>query len=205
MRFLPKQEQFFELFVGAAKNIDAAARLLVEMIDRFDRAETYARDMKALEEKGDDLTHEILVKLHRTFITPIDREDIVAIARGLDDVLDYIEGAADRLVTYAVAEPTPACRQFAAIIAKAGERLVSLMALLRKESFEQLSADTLEINRLENDADRLLRQTVKELFAKGQNPLEVIKWKEIYETLETATDRFEQVCHLVEGIVVKNS
>jgi uncharacterized protein len=148
------------------------------------------------------VTHEIIKKLNTTFVTPLDREDIHALASSLDDVLDYIEAAAERLVVYRIKEPTSAARAMADVVVKttaATERVVRCLRTM-DASFH---AHTVEVNRLENNADDLLRDSLAALFEEEGDPIEVIKWKEIYETMEEVTDRCEDVANVIEAIILK--
>src|SRR5262249_38316440 len=155
-----------------------------------------------LEHEGDSVTHEIVRRLNTTFITPIDREDIYALASRLDDVLDLIEAVADRLLLYRIVTPTEGCVGMAKIIVKAAEETDRAVGCLRTLSpFYHKHCG--EVNRLENEADRLLRDELVALFERKQDAIEVIKWKEIYETLESVTDRCEDVVNVIEGIILK--
>jgi predicted phosphate transport protein (TIGR00153 family) len=158
--------------------------------------------IKEVEHQGDQITHEVVRRLNTTFITPLDREDIHALASRLDDVLDYIEAAAERLVVYRIKEPTAASRAMAQVIvdiARATDRAVRCLRTMDPGFHEQ----AVEVNRLENSADNLLRDSLAELFEQQADPIEVIKWKEIYETMEIVTDRCEDVVNVIEGIILK--
>ncbi|MGE5623386.1 MAG: DUF47 domain-containing protein [Methanocella sp.] len=203
--FLPKDEQYFVLFEDAARNITEAALVLQDLVRDFTRVEEKADRIRAIEARGDEITFQIISRLGKSFITPIEREDIFAIARELDDIVDFIEASASRLATYAIAQPTDAARAFADLIVRAAQDLERLLALLHRKDVDKIRGPKVAINKVESEGDRLLRRVVAELFTTGQDPLTVIKWKEIYETLEEVTDRFEGLANLVEGIIVKNT
>jgi len=203
--FLPKDEQYFVLFEEAAHNITEAALALQDLIYHFGQVEEKADRIRAIEQKGDEITFQIISRLGKTFVTPIEREDIFDIARDLDDIVDFIDASSSRLTTYAINQPTPGARQFADLIVRAAQELEKLLALLHRKDVEQIRAPKIAINRVESEGDKLLRKEVAALFSGGHDALTVIKWKEIYETLEEVTDRFEGLANLIEGIIVKNT
>lgn len=202
---IPKDEKFFALFEQSADNVRKGANLLAGMLDNFTDVAAKAAAVKAVEEAGDEYTYQIILKLNKTFITPIDREDILAIARGLDDIIDFIDASAARLASYNVVKVTPEAREFGRLLVRAGEHLVEIMRRMQHRNFDSIHEPTVAINRVENEGDQVLRRAIAGLFAGGHDPLDVIKWKEIYETLEEATDKFEELANLVEGVVVKNT
>lgn len=203
--FLPRDEQYFILFEEAAQNITASAQALKDLVEHFQDIDEKAARIRAFEERGDEITFQIISRLGKSFITPIEREDIFAIAREMDDIVDLIDASAARLVTYAIDQPTEAAREFAALILTASEELERVLALLHRKNIDQIRLPKMAVNRVESEADRLLRRVVAGLFTSGQDPLTVIKWKEIYETLEEVTDRQEGLANLIEGIIVKNT
>lgn len=203
--FLPKNEQYFALFEEAARNITRGALALQDLITEFHHIDDKAAQIKAIEEQGDEITFQIISRLGKSFVTPIEREDIFAIARQLDNIIDYIEAAAARLVGYAIEEPTEPSRQFAELIVASARDLERMMALLHRKDVEQIRSPKIAINKYESEGDKLLRRVVGDLFTGGHDPLTVIKWKEIYEVLEEVTDRFEGLANLIEGIIVKNT
>ncbi len=203
--FLPKDEQYFILFEEAARNITEGALALEDMIKEFRQVEDKAARVKAIEEKGDEITFQIISRLGKSFITPIEREDIFAITRQLDNIIDLIEAAAARLEGYAIGQPTEASAQFAFLIVASARDLERMMALLHKKDVDEIRSPKIAINKYESEGDKLLRRVVADLFTGGYDPLTVIKWKEIYEVLEEVTDRFEGLANLVEGIIVKNT
>ncbi len=202
LRLLPREEIFFDLFNQAADNTLAAARMLRDLLDDYHDVESRARAIKTLEDKGDEITHEIITRLNRTFVVPLDREDIFALAKQLDDVLDWIEASSARMSVYRVPEATPEARELAHIIVSECEAIAEAVKNLRH--LERIDGPVQEINRLENLADHVQRDAIAKLFASNGNPIDIIKWKEIYETLEEATDQGEDVAHLLQGIHAKN-
>jgi predicted phosphate transport protein (TIGR00153 family) len=202
LRLLPREEIFFDLFNAAADNVLAAARMLKALLDDYRDVEARASAIKALEDKGDEITHEIIERLNRTFVVPLDREDIFALAKQLDDVLDWIEASSARMSLYQVPHATPEARELAHIIVSECEAVAEAVRDLRR--LERIDGPVQEINRLENLADHVQRDAIAKLFAANGNPIDVIKWKEVYETLEETTDRGEHVAHVLQGIRAKN-
>ncbi|OGK95191.1 MAG: phosphate transport regulator [Candidatus Rokubacteria bacterium RIFCSPHIGHO2_12_FULL_73_22] len=199
---IPKEVRFYDYFEQQSRNLVRAGALLRELVYDFPDARAKAHAIKEVEHQGDQITHEIVKRLNTTFITPIDREDIHDLATRLDDVLDYIEAAAERLVVYRIKEPTSACRAMADVIVQiiaATDRCIHCLRAMDPGFHEH----AVEVNRLENSADTLLRESLAALFDEGGDPIDVIKWKEIYETLETVTDRCEDVANVIEGIILK--
>lgn len=200
-RLIPREEKFFDLFEQQAANIVAASRALEELVLDYANAKEKYQRIRDLEHQGDTVTHEVVKKLNTTFITPIDREDIYALASRLDDVVDLIDAVAERLVLYRITKPTQGCLDMAKIIVKTAEETDRAVRCLRSLS-PSYHKHAVEVNRLENEADRMLRDLLAGLF-EGTDPIEVIKWKEIYETMEAVTDRCEDVVNVIEGIVLK--
>jgi uncharacterized protein len=199
---IPREVKFFDLFDQQARNIVQASNLLREQFHNFADARAKAHAIKEVEHAGDQITHEIVKRLNTTFITPIDREDIHDLATRLDDVLDFIEAAAERLVIYRIKEPTSASRALTDVIVQQSQAIDLAVKCLRTMD-PAFHEHAVEVNRLENSADRLLRESLAALFEESADPIEVIKWKEIYETLETVTDRCEDVVNVIEGIILK--
>lgn len=201
-RLLPREERFFDLYEEQGRNIAESARRLHELVFDFSDAPAKAAAIKELEHGGDVLTHDLVRKINTTFVTPFDREDVYALATRLDDVLDLIEAAADRLVLYRIKEPTSGARALAEVIVKTADATQAAVGCLRTSS-KFYHKHCVEVNRLENEADRLLKELIAGLFADIADPIEIIKWKEIYETLEEVTDRCEDVVNVIEGIMLK--
>jgi predicted phosphate transport protein (TIGR00153 family) len=201
---VPKDRQYFDLFEEAAGNIVRAAGLLDEMLSKFpDRQEEQTRDILICEQQGDRITHDIIRRLNETFVTPIDREDILALASGLDDMVDWIEEAADYLGLYKIEAPMEQAQRLARVLNQCAQQLAEAMPRLR--SFEDISHFTVEVNRLENDGDRITREAMASLFEGGIDPMVVIRWKDIYDRLENAIDAAEKIAYILEGITIKNA
>jgi uncharacterized protein len=199
---IPREVRFFDYFDQQSVYILQAARLLHELVHTFSDARAKVHAIKEIEHRGDMVTHEIVKKLNTTFITPIDREDIHDLATRLDDVLDFIDAAAERLVVYRIKEPTSASRAMADVIVQITVSMDRAIKCLRTMD-PGFHDHAVEVNRLENSADNLLRDSLAALFDEQSDPIEVIKWKEIYETMETVTDRCEDVANVIEGIILK--
>jgi predicted phosphate transport protein (TIGR00153 family) len=199
---IPKEVRFYDYFEQQSRHVLKASALLHELVHNFADARAKMHAIKEVEHQGDAVTHEIVRKLNTTFITPIDREDIHALATRLDDVLDYIEASSERLVVYRIKEPTSACRAMADVIVKTAEAMDRAIRCLRHMD-PAFHEHAVEVNRLENSADNLLRDSLAALFEEQADPIEVIKWKEIYETMEIVTDRCEDVANVIEGIILK--
>jgi predicted phosphate transport protein (TIGR00153 family) len=203
LRLFPREESFFDLFNQTATNVLEAARMLRDLLDDYRDVDARTGAIKTLESKGDDLIHTIIDRLNRTFVTPLDREDIYDLAKQLDNVLDWIEAAAARLPVYRIAQPTDRARELAHIIVSVAEAIVDAVRNLTK--FDRIDGSLQEIHRLENLADHVQRNAVADLFNNARDAIEVIKWKEIYDTLEEATDQGEDVANVLEGIKTKHS
>lgn len=202
LRLLPREEIFFTLFARAAGNALEAARKLKELADDYRDVERRAEEIKALEDRGDELTHEIIDRLNRTFVVPLDREDIFALAKQLDDVVDWIDASSARMALYRIPHATSEVREMAHIIVSQCEAVAEAIGNLRR--LERIDGAVKEINRLENLADHILRDAIAGLFTAAADPIDVIKWKEVYENLEEATDQCEHVAHVLQGIRAKN-
>ena len=203
LRLIPRDERFFDLFVEDAANVLEAARRLEAMLRTYDLPETRAAEIRADEHRGDEISHDIGHRLEKTFVTPFDREDIHALISGLDDVLDYIEEAADTFILYRIEAPTAVAVQQAAIIVKQCEQLQEALANLR--GFKGLEKYWIEVHRLENEGDQLARKAIADLFSNGGHPIEVIKWKDVYAHLEAAIDKCEDVANIIERITIKHA
>jgi hypothetical protein len=199
-----RDREFFDLFEEAGGNIVRAADLLDQMLRNFpDRRHDLARDILICEQDGDRITHDIIRRLNETFVTPIDREDIYELAGALDDVVDYTEETADYLILYKIEAPMEQAQRLAHVLLQSARQVAEAMPRLR--GFKDLSHYTVEINRLENDGDRIVREAIAALFDNGIDPMVVIRWKDIYERLEQAIDATEHVANILENITIKNS
>jgi uncharacterized protein len=198
----PKEEDFFTLFRKQAALVRQGCDQLHEMMERYDNLETRARNLKEVEHQGDLVTHELFERLNRTFITPLEREDIHDLASGLDDVLDAVEAIGTRMLLFKIGSVTPAARRLSAILVACGAQIEQAVARLK--DFKNLKAFTIEINRLENEADTISRQIVADLFSGKHELLDVLRWREMYGRLEGAADKCEDVANTIESIVLKN-
>jgi len=203
MRLFPKEIDFFEIFDRASLNLTKAAALLVSLMENFDNLEARVKEMYVVEQDGDILTHEIMKKLNKTFITPIDREDLHALASRLDDVLDLIWGAVDRLLVFKVKESTREAVSMSKDLLATAEVIHKAIHKLKEKNYTHVQEYCIEINRLENRVDRDFRDALGRLFDEVQDPVLIIKWKEIYEHLENASDKCEDVANVLEAIVLK--
>jgi uncharacterized protein len=199
----PREREFFDLFEEAGGNIRRAAALLEEMLRDYPDRSELAREILICEQEGDRITHDIIQRLNQTFVTPIDREDILALASSLDDVVDFTEEVADYLGLYRIEAPMEQAQALATVLHQASRQIAE--ALPRLRGFKDISHYTVEINRLENDGDRIVREAVASLFDNGIDPMVVIRWKDIFEKLEDAIDATEHVANIIEGIALKNS
>lgn len=205
MGLFPKEIDFFEIFDRAALNLTKAGVLLVALMEKFDRLEERAKEIYEVEQEGDILTHEIMKKLNKTFITPIDREDLYALASRLDDILDLIWGAVDRLVVFKLTEATNEAIAMSKDVLATTEVLHKAIHKLKEKQYTHVQEYCIEINRLENRIDRDFRDALGKLFEEIKDPILIIKWKEIYEHLEDASDKCEDVANIIEAIVLKHA
>jgi len=206
MRFLPRDEKFYDLFEISVKKVVEGAMRLEELIKDFKEVSLRAKQIKDIEHEGDLITHNTIEMLNRTFVTPLDREDIHDLITSLDDVLDYIEACAERLSLFKIGKTTEEAMLLAGVLVRSVKELEGAVYKLRRlKEVDSILKNCIEINRLENEGDYVVRSAVAKLFESESNPLEVIKWKEIYETLENAIDRCEDVANVLEGIVLKNA
>jgi uncharacterized protein len=204
MRLLPREEKFYGLFIRQVELISEASRLLLEGARAGNcRLAVAATEIAELEHQADEVIHEIFKRLNLTFITPLDPEDIHSLSSKLDDVADGIEDAVHRLVAYKINPIPPTVVTLAEIIASCCVVLKTAFQALEKD--EKVTAHCIEINRLENEADRLVRTAVADLFENEKDPILLIKLKEVYEFLEDTTDRCEDVADVLQNVVVKNS
>ncbi len=197
---------FFFQFEEAAQNNIQAARMLQEFCRDFTNGEEKVGRMHDLEHKGDEIIHGVYEALNRTFMPPLDREDIIAIATALDDVMDHIYEAADAMCIYNVQAPTPVACSLVAVIVGCTQQLgMELPKLRSRSSMRRLEEGVIEIHRLENEADSLLREGVKDLFHRAHDPVKVIAWSRIYETMERVTDDCESIADVLRGLVIKHA
>jgi hypothetical protein len=202
-RVLPREVTFFEMFVELAQTVDAAAKAMLALLENFTNVAVQVEVIKGLEHKGDTITHNLITKLNQTFITPFDREDIHQLSSKVDDVLDLTDAAASRLVTYRVDRVRAGVAELARILVAATEEISRALRVLDKR--DHILEHCIEINRLENEGDRVSRALIAELFVEEKDPVQIIKWKEIIETLETAIDKCEDVANVIESVTLKSS
>jgi predicted phosphate transport protein (TIGR00153 family) len=200
--FASKEREFFDLFEEAASNSVRAAELLVTILDEWPDNVTAMRDMVIVEQEGDRITHDIIQRLNHTFVTPFDREDIIALASALDDIVDFIEEVADFLGLYRIEAPMEQAERMASVLRDATRQIAEAMPRLR--TLKDMHHYTVEVNRLENEGDRIFREGVASLFQTGIDPMVVIRWKDIFERLEEAIDATERAVNTLEGIIIKN-
>jgi predicted phosphate transport protein (TIGR00153 family) len=201
--FAPRDREFFDLFEEQAGNIARAADLLDQMLGRWPDNAELARDILICEQDGDRITHDIIQRLNQTFVTPFDREDIIDLASSLDNIVDFIEEIADFLGLFQIEAPTDQAQRMARVLHEAVRYVNEAIPALRR--LEDIRAQMVEVNRLENDGDRVSREALASLFEGGIDPMVVIKWKDIFDRLENAIDACEHVANVLEGIVIKNS
>lgn len=208
-RFLPTDERFFNYFGDMVENAAEAARLLLDLVEHYEDVERKVRRLRDVEHRGDEITHQVFNALNQTFVTPFDRDDIRSLATRLDDVVDYIEEAARRLWLFRIDRPTEQAHRFARIIAEQADLIAKAVPMLEhpKRSDEMLRL-TVEINRLENEADDELNHALADLYDDATDIpslVKAIRWGELYQQLEDATDRGEDVANTLEAIVLKNA
>ncbi len=204
--FIPRESKFFDMFEKASENVLLTARLLQDMMEHYDNLEDRVNAIVEREHEGDFITHTIIEQLNTTFITPFDREDISRLTSAMDDVVDRLEGAADAMVVYRIKEPTEEARRLTSIIVKSAEVLNMAVPLLRERSeMKRILEHCIEINRLENEADRVHRGAMIGVFANATDALETLKWRDIYELLESATDMCEDVADALQALVMKHT
>jgi predicted phosphate transport protein (TIGR00153 family) len=202
-RFLPRENSFFALFVELAENVHAGTLALVEMLSNYTNVPAQAERIKDIEHKGDDITHGLFTKLAQTFITPFDREDIHELSSRIDDVLDLTDAAASRMVMFRVDTVRPGVDDLARVLNEATAKMLGAVRVLEKH--DHILDYCIEINRLENEADRLSRTLIAQLFDEEKDPVQIIKWKEIIEVIETAVDKCEDVANVLESVTLKSA
>ena len=201
MRLIPRERKFFQQFTEVAENLTQGARLLHEILKNPGELNSRIAELQEVEHRGDEMTHDIIRMLNKTFITPFDREDIHRLTSSLDDVLDFVNAAAVRMALYRITSPPPAAADLAGLIVQQSEELSKAVSLL--ESNQRVLDHCTEVNRLENEADRVSRRAIAELFVKEKDPIQLIKIKELYEVLETATDKAEDAANVLEAVILK--
>lgn len=204
-KFFPKETDFFGMFEKAALNLNKGATLLVEMMEDFSTADKKAKQIYDVEQEGDIITHEVIRRLNKTFLTPVDREDIHSLISRIDDVLDLIWASADRATLYKISTTTPEVIELSKTLLSTTEIITKAITSLKDKKYSYIQEYCIEINRLENRADRIYREALVKLFDHIKDPILVIKWKDIYEHLEDATDTCEDVANILESIVLKHA
>jgi predicted phosphate transport protein (TIGR00153 family) len=202
LRLTPQRRGFFDLFTQASANARAISRLLVDLLEEWPDDREKLRDIRELEHEGDRLTHEVIDLLNRTFVTPFDRDDMYRLASVIDDVCDHVDEAAGNIAGYGVDQIRPKAKEQAQVILRSAEKLNEAVGLL--EGFKDSSSQLHALRDLEDEGDRLNRDAVSELFSSGEDPIGVIRWKDIHEQLEEAVDACENAADVLEGILVKN-
>ena len=203
VRLIPRDMGFFVMFTDMANNLITGARVLVDLFADYRNVDEKTAEIKRIEHIGDDMTHTVLTKLNQTFITPFDREDIHRLASSLDDVLDFINSATDRITLYKISDPPPAAGELAKVILQQSEEIGRAVSHLRKNG--DVLGHCVEINRLENEADKVSREAIARLFEHEKDPITLIKIKELIEILEMATDKAEDVANVLETVVLKST
>jgi len=202
-RLLPQESTFFQMFTELAENIHAGAKAMLGLLENYSNVPVQVELIKSLEHKGDNITHNLMTKLNQTFVTPFDREDIHELSSKIDDVLDLTDAAASRLVTYRVEQVRPGVPELARILVEATGEVVEAVKALDKQN--NILQHCIEINRLENEGDRVSRALIAQLFDEEKDPVQIIKWKEIIEVLETAIDKCEDVANVIETVALKSA
>ena len=201
--FAPADREFFDLFEEAGSNTVRAADLLDQLLRGWPDNKELGREILICEQEGDRITHDLIRKLNNTFVTPIDREDILVLASGLDDIVDFTEEAADYLSLYKIEAPMEQAQRLSHVLLQSARQIAEAIPRLR--GFRDINHYVVEINRLENDGDRIVREAIASLFDGGIDPMVVIRWKDIFDRLEDAIDATEKVANILEGIVVKHT
>jgi predicted phosphate transport protein (TIGR00153 family) len=201
--FAPGDREFFDLFEEAGSNTVRAADLLDQLLRGWPDNKELGREILICEQEGDRITHDLISKVNSTFVTPIEREDILTLASGLDDIVDFTEEAADYLSLYKIEAPMEQAQRLSHVLLQCTRQIAEAMPRLR--GFRDINHFVVEINRLENDGDRITREAIASLFDGGIDPMVVIRWKDIYERLEAAIDACERVAHILESVVIKNA
>jgi len=203
LSLVPQKREFFDLYNRAARNNVAIAEKVIDLLDRFpEQSEEIVRDVKELENEGDRITHELVDLVNRTFVTPFDRDDMYRLASVLDDICDYVDEAAEKIVSYGVRDVRDGAREQARVIQRSAAKLSE--AIGRLEGFQDSRRQLIELRELEDEGDRIARAAISELFAVGGDAIAIIRWKDIHEQLEEAVDACENAADVLEAILVKN-
>jgi len=202
-RLMPNEADFFVLFQKQAENIVAGAAAFTRMLEHFTAVPEQVQRIKAIEHNGDEITHQIFRKLNKTFVTPFDREDIHELASTMDDVIDLIDAAASRFVLYRIRSVRVGTVELSKVLTLATMELSGAVHSI--QASEDALQRIIEINRLENESDRICRTLIAELFDEEKDPVQIIKWKEIFEVIETAVDKCEDVSDVIENVILKNA
>ena len=204
VRIVPRETKFFDMFAEMTSNLMDGANVLKGLFQNYSDVPVAVQKIKDIEHKGDDMTHAVVIKLNQTFITPFDREDIHQLASALDDVLDFINSAADRLLMYKIATAPNAALKLADVILRQSDELSKAVLLLEKNQ-QRVLEHCVEVNRLENEADAIARDAIGRLFQEEKDPIQLIKIKELLEVLETATDKAEDAANVLETVILKSA
>jgi predicted phosphate transport protein (TIGR00153 family) len=204
VRMIPRETKFFDMFAEMATNLTEGATTLRGLLQDYRNVPEAVQKIKDIEHKGDDMTHAVVIKLNQTFITPFDREDIHELASAIDDVLDYVNSAADRLLMYKVESAPKAATKLADVIVRQSQELSKAVLLLEK-NHQKVLDHCVEVNRLENEADAIARDAIGKLFQEEKDPIQLIKIKELIEVLETATDKAEDAANVLETVILKSA
>ena len=203
IRLIPRETKFFHMFAEVSQNVTEGARLLQDILKNPANMTDRLEKLQAIEHHGDEMTHAIITTLYQTFITPFDREDIHRLTSSLDDVLDFVNSAGMRLTLYRITAPPPVAAELAGLIVEQSEELAKGVSLL--EQNQRVLEHCVEVHRLENEADRVSRNAIAELFDNEKDPIQLIKMKELYEVLETATDKAEDAANVLEAVALKSA
>ncbi len=203
IRLIPRETKFFRMFTEVSQNVTEGARLLHDILKNASDPAERLEHLQAIEHRGDEMTHAIITALNQTFITPFDREDIHRLTSSLDDVLDFVNSAGVRLQLYRITAPPPVAAELAGLIVQQSEELAKGVSLLERN--QRVLEHCVEVHRLENEADRVSRSAIADLFDHEQDPIRLIKMKELYEVLETATDKAEDAANVLEAVALKST
>lgn len=204
--FAPKEDKFYEFFVQSANIAYKASNMLVDFLNDLENSEENLKKLKEVEHEGDKLQHEILEQLNKTFITPFDREDIYIIAKDMDDIIDYIESTASRFVMLNVNNITEEAKILGEMIAQCCKEIIGIMEDLKHmKTSKELPKKIIEVNRIEEEGDKVSRKAIRDIFRGNIEVIEVIKWREVYQYLEDTLDACEDIANVIEGVVMKNA